>query len=181
MQKKIKGVFMEDTLNCFGHFSVSEKKCSRCSYQASCRYYGATESVVSRRLKLASYERVEEWLGDAADYDHIPGEEKENTPPRLTEMLGRFFRYLLDLDDYTVGVITEVVAPSDPKRECSVAALGKVHGCSRQAMHRKILYIIGKHPELSLLFREMMYKLGSARQRFLRQQASGGAVAAAGN
>ena len=88
-------------------------------------------------------------------------------------MLGRFFRFLLELDDYTIGIISEVITPADPERKsCSVSALSKLHGCSRQAMHRKILDIIARRPELALLLKSTMSKLSRGRQCFLRHRES---------
>ena len=149
--------------------------CAACEYYSSCRYYAATAAQVESRSHLASFDEVQEWLTDAADYDHIPGEQEEISRRQekscFISMLGRFFRFLLELDDYTIGIICEVISPHDPERKsCSVTALSKLHGCSRQAMHRKILDIIAHRPELALLLKSTMYKLTRSRECFLRHR-----------
>ena len=156
-----------------GHGKFS--RCTECEYYSSCGYYAATAALVESRSHLASFEEVQSWLTDAADYDHIPGEQEEiarrQDNNHLISMLGRFFRFLLELDDYTIGIISEVITPADPERKsCSVSALSKLHGCSRQAMHRKILDIIARRPELTSLLQSTMYKLSSGRQRFMRSR-----------
>ena len=158
-----------------GHGKFS--RCTECEYYSSCGYYAATAALVESRSHLASFEEVQAWLTDAADYDHIPGEQEEiarrQDNNHLISMLGRFFRFLLELDDYTIGIISEVITPADPERKsCSVSALSKLHGCSRQAMHRKILDIIARRPELALLLKSTMSKLSRGRQCFLRHRES---------
>lgn len=134
----------------------------------SCRYYAATANMVNSRSHLASYEQIQAWLAEAADCGAIPGCE-EDKKDNMIAMLAEFFRFLLELDDYSIGIICEIIAPADGSTSgCTVSKLGKLHGCSRQAMHRKILYMISCHPELASLLKSTMYKLSSGRQLFLR-------------
>ena len=85
-------------------------------------------------------------------------------------MLGRFFRYLAGLDDYTIGIICEMLNSGNVAGNCTVSKLSRLRGCSRQTMHRKLLEIIARRPELSSLLQGTMYKLSRGRQRFMRNQ-----------
>lgn len=165
---------------CFGNPDRNSKRCIKCEYRQSCSYCAATESSVDSRSKLTCYEEIQSWLPECADFDHIPGEFEEDPPATdLIPMLSRFFRFLLELDDYTVGIISEIIAPKERSvKRCTISYLGKMHGCSRQAMHRKILDIIARRPELTTLLQSTMYKLSSGRQRFMRSRSK---QAVAGN
>ena len=152
--------------------------CAACEYYSSCRYYAATAAQVESRSHLASFDEVQEWLTDAADYDHIPGEQeavsRRQEKSCFISMLGRFFRFLLELDEYTLGILREIIVPGGEK--CSVTLLGKLRGCSRQAIHRKILYEIARHPELSAVFIQIMDKLGASRRQFMRKNSAAAKV-----
>ena len=167
---------------CYGsHGHSKHPRCTRCEYFSSCNYYAATAAQTESRSHLASFDEIQNWLQDAADYDHIPGEQEENIRRQdkncFISMLSRFFRFLLDLDDYTIGIICEIVTPSTPSsRTVSVTTLSKLHGCSRQAMHRKILDIIAHRPELALLLKSTMSKLSRGRQCFLRRRSDEAAL-----
>ena len=161
--------------SCYGKPGHNAARCAGCAFKQSCSYFAATANLVESRSHLASYEEIQYWLPEAADFDHIPGEaeevrERENRN-QLIAMLSRFFRFLLDLDDYTIGIIGELVSPSSGNGSvCTVSALGRLHGCSRQAMHRKILDTIARRPELAVLLKKTMYKLSRGRQSFLRRR-----------
>lgn len=160
--------------DCFGQIERTRTRCRKCEYFEACAYYAATTSSVDRRSKLISFEAIQEWLPDAADYDHIPGEPAPGSSRRSTliSMLANFFKFMLTLDDYTVGIICEVVSPGrNSAKTCTVSELGRLHGCSRQAMHRKILDIIARHPELGLLLKNTMFKLSRGRRNFIRKRA----------
>lgn len=167
----------ENSPDCYGKFEAGKKACVKCVYNKSCAYCKATENMVESRSRLASFEQIENWKRDVADYDHIPGTSRPESNDILT-VLSRFFRYILDLDDYSLGIIREVIAPTENGTPCTVSQLGRLHGCSRQAMHRKLLDMIAKHPELALLFREIMFKLPRARRIFLRNRAATAACGA---
>ena len=163
-------------MDCYGKYTHNHDNCCQCQYHLSCRYYTGTEKKFRDRDHIVSFEAAQELL-ECADFDHIPGVEPvENRGTELISALSRFFRYLLDLDDYSVGIIAEVVAPSENISHCTIPYLGKVHGCSRQAMHGKVLRLISEHPELSGLFRDTLYKLSGARQNFLRRRAKAAPV-----
>ena len=164
---------------CFGKINSASEKCRKCDFFESCTYWNATAASVDSREKLTSFEEVQDWLSDSADFRYIPGSEPENdVRSNLISMLGRFFRFLLELDDYTMGIVCEVVKPSaETPHGCTVSYLGKIHGCSRQAMHRKILDIIARKPELTSLLKNTMYKLSRCRQHFMRHR-SGNCISA---
>ena len=160
------------SLDCFGNPDCHSARCLKCEFHQSCNYCAATEKTVESRTHLTSFEAIQNWLPDSADFDHIPGcEPDENDTSALIPMLGRFFRFLLELDDYTMGIVCELIAPVDRTvKRCTVSHLSRLHGCSRQAMHRKILDIIANKPELTSLLKSTMYKLSSGRQRFMRHR-----------
>lgn len=167
-------------LSCYGKYLPGKAQCRRCQWQASCAYYTETAATVESRSHFASFEAMQDWHTLAADCDHIPGNEPEENPAaEIVPMLSRFFRYLLELDSYSVGVICEVIMPRSDNGSCTVSALGKLHGCSRQAMHRKILAIIAAHPELASLLKNTMYKLSESRELFLRNRKQPGKKCAA--
>ena len=158
----------ESVSACYGKYGHASAGCENCQWRSSCEYYTATAAAVESRSHFSSFEVMQDWHTQMADYDHIPGEEKvEDNSADLLSMLSRFFRYLLELDSYSIGVICEVILPRDGK-SCTVSALGRLHGCSRQAMHRKILAMIAAHPELAVLLKKTMYKLSESRELFLR-------------
>ena len=161
--------FDNGTTDCYGRPGSRGTFCVNCQYRQSCSFFAATAKSVESRSKLASYEELQNWMPEAADFDHIPGECHDSNPHSgFIAMLGHFFRYLISLDDYTVGIICEVINSGGKSNPCTVAELGRLHGCSRQAMHRKILDIIAGKPELSSLLQGTMYKLSRGRQRFMR-------------
>lgn len=100
--------------------------------------------------------------------------------PELAELL----RYLLHLDDYTLGVLAELIAPSaTTARAATVAELARIHGISRQGMHRKMLAIAKESPELAGLLQLTVLKLRKSRREFTtpRRRTRGNRSAAAGH
>lgn len=159
-------------MKCFGKFVSGNADCRKCEYMLSCRYYKVTGRKMESREHIVSFDAAQE-LFECADFDHIPGEqEPSDDSGEMIDALSSFFRYMLELDEYSIGIIAEVVSPGKKGVHCTVPYLSRVHGCSRQAMHRKLMKIIGAHPELSGLFRNTLYKLSNSRQSFLRQRAA---------
>lgn len=160
-----------DVSKCFGNPRSRSNTCCMCEYRQSCALFAATSRSVESRSKLTSFEEIQSWLPDSADFDHIPGETKvTDRHSRLISMLGRFFRYLIGLDDYTIGIICEMLNSGNVSGNYTVSKLSRLRGCSRQTMHRKLLEIIARRPELSSLLQGTMYKLSRGRQRFMRNQ-----------
>jgi hypothetical protein len=67
-------------------------------------------------------------------------------------------------------LICHTIAPADDE-PVTVKTLSRLRGCSRQAVHRKILSIIQENPELAAFFLPMMKKISSARQSFVFKRA----------
>jgi len=162
---------MENKINCFGR-NRQTRRCKCCEYQESCRYYAASAKSLKGHSGFVSFEELEDWDSLAADTDHIPGVE----PPRAPEErfltvggLAEFFRYLLSLDDYTLGLVATVVGhAAENGKVCSVRELADLHDCSRQAMTRKIQFVVRRYPALKGLLKLTLRKLGNCRSAFLR-------------
>lgn len=163
---------MNDAPHCYGKFPNGNDPCAKCDFFDSCRYYAATAKSVDRRRHTVSFEAAQDIIADIPADNSIPGG-TDDPPPRqmIADALGKFFRYLLELDEYTLGLIRELIAPSFPDGKCSISHLAELHGCSRQALHRKMLAIIAVHPELTALFLLATRKLSAARKAFLRKRA----------
>ncbi|MBE6378164.1 MAG: hypothetical protein E7051_05020 [Lentisphaerae bacterium] len=84
----------------------------------------------------------------------------------LIGMMAKFFRFLLSLDIYTLGLVCQTVAPPDDE-PVTIKTLSRLRGCSRQAIHRKILDSIQENPELSALFAPLLRRISSAKQSFV--------------
>lgn len=165
---KIKGVFsMEQAPECWGKFD----QCGRlCEFAAACRLCTETESRMDRALGGQEFDSVAEWAPDLADYQHIPGEEQEEPEPLTAEHnaadFAGFLNFLLHLDNYTLGILAEIIAPSRERKRFTVAELARLHGISRQGMHRKLLDTARKSPELASLLAMTVRKIRRARQEF---------------
>ena len=102
---------------------------------------------------------------------HIPGDEpeEEEKPTSATQTsadLAGFLNFILHLDDYTLGILAEIIAPSREAKRYSVAEIARIHGISRQGMHRKMLDIARKSPELATLLAMTVKKIRRARREF---------------
>ena len=158
---------MDDKL-CFGKYQEKAANCTRCEYRESCSFYTADVKRDARDRHLVSLDR--NYYRIAAE---IPAADTDDTNDKhcdLVSALAHFFRYLLELDDYTAGIISEVIAPSEKNCTPDVTKLAKLHGCSRQALHRKILSEIALRPELGALFMGVFTKLQRSRRAFLFHQ-----------
>lgn len=161
--------FADKKVDCYGNPRTAFV-CAGCSYYDSCRYYAGSWKKFNKRLADISLDRAHETLNEIRDYRYIPGNTPLGDSRNITEILAEFFKYLLELDEYTLGIITRIIAPQyGNKMAPTVAELGKLRGCTRQAMHRKLLSSIGKHPELYTLFKMTMNKISRGRQLFRRR------------
>ena len=154
--------------SCYGKYSGTPE-CRKCRYGRSCSYYTdscAGERRESGRKKCLSYEKIC-WSEDVADETAVPGMPDE-TEDELTLLLGPFLRYLLNLDRYTLALLKQLFSDKNDNGEIpSVTELAEKRGCSRQAVHRKILDIIRKNPELSGLFSLTLRRLPrESRKRY---------------
>ena len=152
---------MSEKIDCYGKFMQSST-CESCCYHDSCRYYTASAPGIDRGLNLASLDCVSDSCSSWRSSAPIPGEEDDENQEQerflsLSEVAG-FFRYLLDLDSYTLEIIREIIAPVSG-RKCNIADLCKLHNVSRQSVHRKIFRVICKRPELRQLLRSTLDRL----------------------
>lgn len=152
---------------CYGNYG-NNRKCTRCIYRLSCHLYSSTESTVESRLGLVSLDStVDEWL--ATDCSNIPGTEEPeiNQHNEMISALARMFRWIISLDSYTLGLVAEIVVPGKIDASgVSIARLAALRGCSRQAIHGKMLTAVMEHPELASLFQTVLRRVGSLRSKF---------------
>lgn len=153
---------------CWGKYD----KCSQpCEYAEACRLCTETEPAMNRPIYGQDYDSVAGWAPDLADYSHIPGDapEEEEEPTSATQTsadLAGFLNFILHLDDYTLGILAEIIAPSREAKRYSVAEIARIHGISRQGMHRKMLDVARKSPELAALLAMTVKKIRRARREF---------------
>ncbi len=154
---------MNDAPECWGQFKAD---CA-CEYSEACRLFTETEPAMNRPMYGQDYDAVGEWAPDLADYGHIPGCEPEE-PEAATAApdLAGFLNFILHLDDYTLGILAELIAPSREAKRYTVADLARLHGISRQGMHRKVLSVARKSPELRSLLGMSVRKIRKARREF---------------
>ena len=151
---------------CFG-----SARCPACEFADSCRLVVRTDSDMDKPAVPGAqdFDEVSEWAPDLADYSHIPGEQPEDDlEPRNVsrQSLAALLTYLLHLDDYTLGILAEIIGPDRPGR-MTAAQLARVRGCSRQRMHLKLLEIAERHPELRPMLKLALLKIRKARSAFL--------------
>ena len=150
---------------CFGHCR-GDADCRDCDLHDSCLCISNTDGTIDNGLKLVSFEALEGWAEPVAE---SRGDEEDAEPSASPELaaLSEFCRYILHLDDYTLGILAEIIAPRTARRDVCVAELARVHRCSRQAMHRKMLSSVRKHPEIAGVFQVALRKIGRCRSAFL--------------
>lgn len=153
---------MNDAPECWGKFHAG----CVCKYSAACKYCTESGNAEIRPLGGQDYNSVEGWAPDLADYDHIPGESEEEREEETAYDLAGFLNYILHLDDYTLGILAEIIAPTQYGKRYTVADLARIHGISRQGMHRKMVDIARSSPELSSLLAITLRKIRRARQKF---------------
>lgn len=141
-------------MDCFGKRQKGGEKCRGCEFGESCSLYARTEKSMNRPLGHVSLDKMEHLVGD--------GQDRVAPKPGSREELLDFLRFLSKLDEYTLGIVLEVV--DNPDR--SVAALARLRGVSRQALHRKMLDACRKTPETAGLFGLVVKKIAKSRQEF---------------
>ena len=150
-----------DPTDCYGNYNYAPA-CRTCPYESSCRYYAATAPGIDRGLNLASLDCVSDSCESLIDPAPSPGNEPECTEKNrelfsLSDVAG-VFHYLMGLDDYTLGILREIIAPVSGRR-CTISDLCKLHEVSKQSMHRKLFRVILRHPELRRLLRSTLERL----------------------
>lgn len=159
----------EPMKDCFGSYALN-RSCARCIYRDSCSLCSRTESAMDRGSGLVSFDNtVDRWY--PAPEKYIPGRGEEEFDPRaeMVTMISRMLKYLMKLDSYTLGIVSEMIAPSETvPGGVNVAYLAKLRNCSRQAMHEKMLYAVARFPELGPLFQTALRRVGNLKSKFRR-------------
>lgn len=158
---------MNEAPRCWKNYREASGECRNCTYSEACRLCSATEARMQRPLGGQEFDSAAGWVEELADCDHIPGMEAASGREPILPELAELLRYLLHLDDYTLGVLAELIAPSaTTARAATVAELARIHGISRQGMHRKMLAIAEESPELAGLLQLTVLKLRKSRREF---------------
>ena len=150
-----------DPTDCYGNYNYAPA-CHTCPYASSCRYYASTAPGIDRGLNLPSLDCISDYCTVLRSSDPLPDETDDKSDDNervltLSELAG-FFRYLLELDSYTLEILREIIVPVSGKK-CNIADLCKLRNVSRQSMHRKIFRVIFKRPELRQLLRSTLDRL----------------------
>lgn len=149
---------------CYGNWATEKTSCRQCEFHISCRYYTKSEKQINSRSERNRAVNLDKINHIAARKQHTTENTSGNDP--IVFALSRFFRYLLALDSYTLGIISQVMESSARGENCSVKHLSELRGCSRQAIHRKLLNIIARNPELAGVFSSVMNRVDSGRRLF---------------
>ena len=160
---------MTKTNNCYGKYR-SLPGCRNCRYRASCEYYTFSAKLRRSRVECRSvnFDVLSERCIETADFSDIPGCCEEEREENITiEKLAQFFKYLLNLDTYTLSMLKMFFDDNSENGEIpSISEIACKRGCSRQAVHCKILDVIKLHPELSKLFLATLRHLPRDRRRY---------------
>ena len=137
-------------MDCFGQFS-NKQNCKKCQFSGSCEWYKANPIGSHDRLGLVSFdEGVEQiyWekLCFIPQFDE-PEPDAEGEQYSI-EVLLQILTLLNTLDQYTLKILAQIITVSDT----SVATIAKWRGCSRQAVHEKMLLAAYKYPFLACIF-----------------------------
>ena len=153
----------EKAPHCYGKYQAADR-CRDCLYCASCKYYTESARGLDRGFKIVSVERLGDWSRRLTDPAPGPDcfDDDESEPRFGLSELAAFLRYLMELDTYTLEILREIISPASGE-PCTVADLGRLHGISRQAMHRKIFRTIRRHPELAKLLRSTLSRMPPRR------------------
>ena len=150
---------------CYGNYKGGSD-CHDCVYSESCQWYSLNpDTTQSRRGGTCSLE-ASKTAGDCSATAFADAQQQGLPPVKLTlRDLATFARYLLLLDDLTLGILQDIFAG-----KITVAEVAEDAGLSRQAVHRKMISDIARRPEISILYMALMPKLKAARRRLLRKK-----------
>ena len=165
------------TDKCFGRYESGNSTCCACEYLASCQLFARTEGRMDKPLGGQCYEDVETFAADLAVTPDFGQESNADAPETsspavetdqtITARLGSFLRFLLSLDDYTLGILAAVIQGQND--HLSVAQLARIRHISRQGMHRKTLDAARKSPELAQLLACVVLKIRKAKGDFTKK------------
>jgi predicted DNA-binding protein YlxM (UPF0122 family) len=139
---------------CYGK-KLEKLECVNCVYLASCRFFfesskgdTTTGSVNFDKVSFSSS------ISTAPVMPDDPEEAPEKNPP-ARDLSGTLevLEFLLDIDNYTAELLSEVLRGANSTEE-----LASKFGKSRQAIHRKLVDCCTEHPELRQLFISRLYK-----------------------
>lgn len=157
---------------CFGNYKKGSAECIACEYCASCQLFTKTEGRMDSSLGGQDFDSVSEFASELADYSTTPCEtaeldEHDTEDIKAQYDFGGFLSYILSLDDYTLGVLSEIIAPTElSAKRLSVAQIARVHKISRQGMHRKTLDMARKSPELASILKCVVMKIRKSKVDF---------------
>lgn len=142
-----------DCPDCFGIDSKCGKleSCHSCEFQESCKLCAEDDgSRCNRRLGHVSYDRYSYSKEIAA----TPSPDPEPCEPLEHADTRRVMEFLLDIDNYTAELVSEVLHGN----VSTASDIARKMGVSRQAIHRKIVDCCHLHPELRKLFITRLYR-----------------------
>lgn len=145
-----------DCPECFGKISKVGKqdRCQKCEFQESCKFCAEDDgSSCDRRLGHVSYEQYS-YSEEVSSHPAQTEEPEEKTGSAGDEEVRRVMEFLLDIDNYTAELVSDVL-----HGDCTTTSdLARKRGISRQAIHRKIVDCCTSHPELRTLFITRLYR-----------------------
>ena len=137
-------------MECFGEF-LKKKCCRNCIYIESCRWCQKNPiKLRDRHTKISFSEAVEaiywEEIYQNPQYDEeesatVQSEYSADHLVLLTKILNR-------LDKYTLKILGRLITMPN----ASVAELAEWRGCSRQAIHEKLLIAARRYPFVACIF-----------------------------
>ena len=155
-------------MRCFGNYRPKKKLCANCEFLTSCQIYQQLgKKNFDGKLGFVSLEAAPHLIVEGSTrytpYEELSSEQSEE----LTCMLAEFARFLLSLDEYSLAIICEIIVRENDmgSTSCTVTQLAEEFNISRWAMHKKILKMIKKNPELFALFNPLLIKLQAARRK----------------
>lgn len=150
----------DDCPVCFGDAAKCGRvsQCKRCVYRKSCDYC-ATES----KFKIGGNAVYDDCRGrDSISEDEVAFSDDHSEPRSYSsEEMQDMIRYLLMLDDSLLAILLDIFSHPDIK---TTAALARLYGISRQAMHKKVFALAMKYPELSYLLMSKLHRVKVMRK-----------------
>ena len=149
-----------DCPECFGKSSAAGKldRCPSCEYQESCKFCAEDDgSSCDRRLGHISYERYS-YSREVSSTATAPDQDLDQSiscgHEDDTAGVRRVMEFLLDLDNYTAELVSDVLHGD----VSTTSEIARKRGISRQAVHRKIIDCCTQYPELRQLFIARLYR-----------------------
>lgn len=155
---------------CYGKYPKCELK--HCEFSASCEYYTNTPEEPKRMESgyHIGFRGDENWLPEPAKVKELDDDECCSEPVTRDELV-QFFKWLMSLDEYTLGLLQHVYTNESDSKKMSLMEIARSRGCSRQAIYRKVNASIEEHPELFALAPKLFGHMKKSKTRFLRTSA----------